>query len=451
MCPHAGPCWNQPTFSHFCLVGWTMATPSSVPLKKRAFVDTPISCADDYIDISSSPGSQPTLRPSTSPPWTQSQTPVTVQGLATQQLHQPTEPLVSDSLATLSGQRADTEPTFKLTKGPAKKQKKRSSDIEKENRVDTTSTAMHVKELQVTVKEPLILDKGETVKATTKGSQHTSPPKKQASSAEKVSNASNEIFKETSNQGNESSTQKQNDQPKQKEMSTEIKAPSKMKTKKLKFDDQVLSHMLMAFKPFTMKSLATELATTEAVLHNTMLSLTDKGLVQKKDFNKGSKTKTLYWANHGAKAKEVDVSWATPQEMQTASQELRELQTKRDTLHQALHETTDELDDRQLDLKLVEAEATLKEWQTNVRDVKTRLQQAKANQQKSVARGNDSRRLKLRINHMRAEWKKRKDKCMDFVEMLADGMEKKPKDVMKLLDIESDESAGVALPPKKDV
>jgi hypothetical protein len=52
---------------------------------------------------------------------------------------------------------------------------------------------------------------------------------------------------------------------------------------------------------------------------------------------------------------------------------------------------------------------------------------------------------------MRDEWKKRKDKCMDFIDQLADGMEKKPKDVVKLLDLETDEMEGVAMPAKHEI
>ena len=40
---------------------------------------------------------------------------------------------------------------------------------------------------------------------------------------------------------------------------------------------------------------------------------------------------------------------------------------------------------------------------------------------------------------------------MDFVYNLSDAMEKKPKDVLKILDIETDEAQGVKIPPKKDM
>jgi len=61
------------------------------------------------------------------------------------------------------------------------------------------------------------------------------------------------------------------------------------------------------------------------------------------------------------------------------------------------------------------------------------------------------RRMKMRINAMRGEWKQRKDKCVDFVNNISDAMEKKPKDVIKILDVETDEMYGVKMPPKHDV
>ena len=58
------------------------------------------------------------------------------------------------------------------------------------------------------------------------------------------------------------------------------------------------------------------------------------------------------------------------------------------------------------------------------------------------------RRLKIEINEKRIEWKKRKEKCMDFVDQLSDAMEKKIKDTLKVLDLETDEAIGVKIPSK---
>ena len=60
----------------------------------------------------------------------------------------------------------------------------------------------------------------------------------------------------------------------------------------------------------------------------------------------------------------------------------------------------------------------------------------------------DPRSLKLRINNMRTEWSKRKLKCMDLVEGVADAMEKRTKDAIKLMDVETDEEVGAVMPAK---
>merc|ERR1712151_240099 len=56
--------------------------------------------------------------------------------------------------------------------------------------------------------------------------------------------------------------------------------------------------------------------------------------------------------------------------------------------------------------------------------------------------------VKKTINYYRTEWKQRKEKCMDFLDNLCDAMEKKLKDVFKILDIERDEDLNVKIPPK---
>ena len=61
------------------------------------------------------------------------------------------------------------------------------------------------------------------------------------------------------------------------------------------------------------------------------------------------------------------------------------------------------------------------------------------------------RGLKIRINVMRQEWRNRKEKCKDFIENLSDAMEKKPKQVNNILDVETDESVGVIMPKKYQI
>ena len=52
---------------------------------------------------------------------------------------------------------------------------------------------------------------------------------------------------------------------------------------------------------------------------------------------------------------------------------------------------------------------------------------------------------------MRGEWKSRKQQCVEFVDQLADAMDKKRTQVINMLDIETDEKAGEKLPPKRDI
>ena len=49
---------------------------------------------------------------------------------------------------------------------------------------------------------------------------------------------------------------------------------------------------------------------------------------------------------------------------------------------------------------------------------------------------------------MRTEWYKRKAKVVDFVEGCADAMEKKPKEVMKLMCVETDAEVAAVMPEK---
>lgn len=52
---------------------------------------------------------------------------------------------------------------------------------------------------------------------------------------------------------------------------------------------------------------------------------------------------------------------------------------------------------------------------------------------------------------MRTEWSKRKAKCVDFVDGCADAMEKKPKEVNKLMQVETDAEVGAVMPEKHSV
>ena len=238
--------------------------------------------------------------------------------------------------------------------------------------------------------------------------------------------------------------------------------PVQKKARKMSFQDKVFQYMLLACKPFTLKSLAEPLKTTDTALNHLMLSLVDKGLVVTKDFEKKGRVKTLYWANHDGRAKEVSAALATPKERKEAEAEFAELQSKKASLDQSLRTLSGELSNDDLERELQEEKEALEKVQDQLVQMKQRIRNANAPVQSKLQRGpmksaaqlakeRCPRRLAIRINNMRGEWKTRKDKCTDFIEVLADGMDKKPKDVCKLLDIETDEEVGAKMPLRRTV
>ena len=239
---------------------------------------------------------------------------------------------------------------------------------------------------------------------------------------------------------------------------SESSAPKKKKRKKLSFQDQVLQHMFLSYKPFTLKTLAAELKTTESSLNFLMLSLLDKGIVTKKEFTspKG-RTKELYWANYGVKTKEVAVCLPTQQEMETTERYHKKLSSEVASLNKLLSEITQGPTNQELTEQVKKEEADLVSLRKRLHEMKNRIRDSKTAKKSTslggpvktaaqLAKERCPRRLKIRINRMREEWKKRKEKCVDLIEQLADGMEKKPKDILKLLDLEMD--GDVKMPPK---
>jgi predicted transcriptional regulator len=221
-------------------------------------------------------------------------------------------------------------------------------------------------------------------------------------------------------------------------------AKPQKKKKKLTFQDQIFQHMMFSYKPFSLKTLAQELKTTEAALNFLMLSLIDKNLVVKKEFSNSNNTKTkeLYWVNYGTKAKELQSHLATASEIQTTQQEY-------DALVHELSQTQSMLaalkgdgpSNQDLTRQLEEAEIQFQKLQSELHELKGRIQDMRGS-----AEENNPKRLKQSINYMRDIWKKRREQCNDFIEQLADGMEKKPKEVIKLLELEMD--GDIQMPPK---
>jgi 26S proteasome regulatory subunit (ATPase 3-interacting protein) len=241
------------------------------------------------------------------------------------------------------------------------------------------------------------------------------------------------------------------------------KKPNK-KPKKKSFQEDLLHHMFFTCKPFAVKTLAQELKTNEASVNYCLLSLIDKGWVVKKEFTSKSRSKELYWAHQGIKSKELIalLNIVSPDEVGASRRELAALQQQHKTLMMEWQQITKEPSNEELGQQLATAESDLAELEKTMRDTLARIRAVKQQQQpqpKQPGFGKSflaqkkkpitcPKRYKVEINKYRDEWRKRKEKCTDFIDQLADGMEKKPKDVIKLLDLEIDEMVGVNIPPK---
>mmetsp|Transcript_23162 Transcript_23162/g.28421 ORF Transcript_23162/g.28421 Transcript_23162/m.28421 type:complete len:503 (+) Transcript_23162:191-1699(+) len=269
------------------------------------------------------------------------------------------------------------------------------------------------------------------------------------SSQEQSSQSSTETHKKLStsssqkpNQSSHGTKSKTTEQ--ERSSSSDILPPPKKK--KFNYQDQILHHLLITAKPYTLKSLAQSTRSTEEALNSVMLSLIDKELVFKKEFVTQKRTKVLYWANQEASSstsKDVLKISASPDDVRAASEELGRWQRQyRATVEElgALlkHPTNDRLGDI-----VTAAQEELTALQQQIEELKRRIADAE-----KCAGKNDPKRLKKKINKMRSEWKQRKEKCNDFVDILADAMEKRIKDVLKLLETETDEMMGVKMPPK---
>lgn len=243
--------------------------------------------------------------------------------------------------------------------------------------------------------------------------------------------------------------------------STTASGKVKKKKKKLNFQDSVFQHMFLTMKPFTLKSLAAELQTTDTALNYVMLSLVDKGLVVKKDFTSSKgKTKTLYWAVDGVQSKEVSATCASSAaERKEATQQLQCVQSELSTLRKTLSDIQSDLSNEEIEKRLQQEEAKRNDLQQKVDAIRNRMKNPAPPKPKPGLLGRKAppkapatqKQLKHRINNMRGEWKERKRKCVDFCDQLADAMEKKPKEVFKLLDLETDEMCKVTLPAKYDM
>lgn len=241
-------------------------------------------------------------------------------------------------------------------------------------------------------------------------------------------------------------------------------APKLPKKKKLTFQKQVLSHLLNSLKPFTLKTLATEMKTTDTALHHLMLSLLDKQVVRRKEVGNKIK-KEIYWIDIEKASKELyGTNMSNEAERMQADVELKQCQQKELELRKILSDFSSELSNEEVSLQIQRFDEEVTQLQARVQEVKDRISKdaskvvsssnprcllfagMKQNPSKKPLTKNQ---LKKNINSMRIEWRSRKDKCVDFVENFADALEKKPKDIYKLMEIETDEMVGVQMPPKQ--
>jgi len=241
------------------------------------------------------------------------------------------------------------------------------------------------------------------------------------------------------------------------------------KKKKRTFQEQVLLHMMTSIKPYTLKGLASELRTTDVALQHLMLSLLDKGIVQRKEFGKKVK-KELFWvdlerATHAIYKDKVP----TMEDMQQAKLEQRRASEEEIMQIEILKGMESEFTNDELSKRLEDEEKTAGDLRARVQEAmdriagktivsqggsagpgglnQSRLARFRAPPQKPKTR----KQLNKEFNYMRGEWKSRKEKCMDFIDNLSDAMEKHPKEVLKMLELETDEISGVKIPPKRDL
>ncbi len=238
------------------------------------------------------------------------------------------------------------------------------------------------------------------------------------------------------------------------------------KPKKKTFQQQVILHLITSMKPFTLKTLAAELRTTDVVLSHMMLSLQDKNIVRKKEFGKKIK-KELFWVDLEKATNEYyGKKLPTKHEMLQSELQLKTSLSEETSVMEILKGMESELSNEELIIKLENAEKIAEELRTMVQNIKGRIEGKKSINGAPIVKGlghqkhgrfakNCAPKLKTRnqlckeINDMRSEWKVRKEKCVDFIDTLSDAMEKRPKEVDKMLDIETDEMIGVKIPAKK--
>ncbi len=363
-------------------------------------------------------------------------------------------PPTPNSVATLSPSSSVATKAALLTQKPLS-----TSSVASMSSTGASTSTKHDFIAQKPMSQSTVISSSSSISspASTKHALITQKPLSQASSTSSVTTTKSATKIKTITPNKPSETQsKSNPKPK----------------KKQNFQSQVLSHLLTTLRPFTLKSLATELRTTSVALHHLMLSMVDKGIVQKREWGK-NKNKELYWidiptATKALHGKEEYNAFEDVGVRESAKAELAQLKNSEMALRREIETVQQEVSNDDLEKKLNEEEKIVSDLTERVNGAKDRIESARrghatdgqSNKQPRKVSWKGSRmqpkpvpmktskQIKKEFNQMRIEWKNRKEKCVDFIDNLSDAMEKKPKEVIKLLDIETDEAMGVKLPPK---
>ena len=245
----------------------------------------------------------------------------------------------------------------------------------------------------------------------------------------------------------------------------------KAKKKRMTFQDELIQKIFFSCRPHSMKELIALMGkkTSEASIHHCLLTLIDKKWIMKKEFESKSRSKELYWANQectDAKLWDLDcMRLPSPDDIRRTRTELAALQQRTKSVRHEIDVIVKTPSNAQLAKLRVSAERDVQKLQQQLTTVQTRIAKAVAsaavpktksfggNKTLTVKKKNQKRltplQLMKNINTLRDAWKTRKQKCMDFVGQLSDGMEKTVKDVVKkVLELETDELCNVQLPPK---
>jgi len=223
------------------------------------------------------------------------------------------------------------------------------------------------------------------------------------------------------------------------------KAPPKKKKRNLQ--DQVLHEMLMSGKPYNLKTLSQSTKIPDQALHSILLSLLDKQLVFQREFSSKSRVKILYWANQDSQAKDALKAKATTEEIEEVKHKLVELSKFHRHIGGQLQTVKAHPTNLELDRQIEMAEKGILDFHKAKSAICQRIDERK-NSKNVKLRDMSPKSLKSKINKFRLLWKKRKELCMDFADKIAEAMEKKLKDAIKVLDIETDEAEGVKMPLK---